>query len=66
MGKWRLLSKEEQRAKNEYSAIFATDNWLNYECSVCGHTIHNSLRNFDEHRTPYCPMCGDKKESNEI
>jgi len=62
-GKWRLVSTEEMRERKEaFSFFWASDSWMNYECTNCQYMIHNELRGREDGRSPYCPSCGAKMD----
>ena len=63
-GKWILLSDKDLNGTFDF--FYKGDAWMNYECSNCGHKVHNGLNDtLLDNRTNYCPNCGAKMEDTE-
>lgn len=62
-GDWRFVSTDEmKKRRGEFSFLWASDTWMNYECTVCGYMIHNTLHNGADNRSRYCPNCGARMD----
>ena len=58
--KWVLLSDKDLNGTFDF--LYNGITWLNYECSNCGHRVHNGLKDNCDHRTKHCPNCGAKMQ----
>lgn len=64
-GRWRLLTNEEMRNRGPFGFLWASNSWMNYECSECGEMVHNELKGRGDSRTNYCHNCGAKMDGGE-
>lgn len=64
-GRWRLLTNEEMRNRGPCGFLWASNSWMNYECSECGEMVHNELKGRGDSRTNYCHNCGAKMDGGD-